>query len=149
MPALPAPSMPGIAVAAAVGLAVGVLGYTFVYAKGSAYLGDDPRACAQCHVMQPYLDSWQASPHHGVATCNDCHTPANPLRRYLVKASNGFHHSSAFTAGNYPTQLRARESSRRVVEEQCRRCHARVVAEMVGDDGTASCVRCHRTVGHL
>jgi cytochrome c nitrite reductase small subunit len=34
-----------------VGLAVGVGGYTFVYAKGYSYLTNDPAACANCHVM--------------------------------------------------------------------------------------------------
>jgi cytochrome c nitrite reductase small subunit len=149
MPALPAPSLPAVALAAAVGLAVGIAGYTFVYAKGGAYLGDDPNACAQCHVMQVYLDSWQNSPHQHVAVCNDCHTPANPIRKYVVKATNGFHHSTAFTSGNYPTNIRAREASRRVVEQQCRYCHADVVQAMVGNDESASCVRCHGGVGHL
>lgn len=149
MPALPAPSLPAVALAAAVGLAVGIGGYTFVYAKGGAYLGDDPNACAQCHVMQVYLDSWQNSPHQHVAVCNDCHTPSNPISKYYVKATNGFHHSTAFTSGDYPTNIRARDASKRVVEGQCRDCHAEIVQAMVGTDEAASCVRCHSTVGHL
>ena len=65
----------------------------------------------------------------------------------MVKAANGFHHSYAFTTGDYPYNIRAREQSRAVVEGQCRHCHADVVSAMGGPD--VSCVRCHDSVGHL
>ena len=38
--------------AALVGLAAGLGGYTFAYAKGWSYLTNDPRACANCHVPE-------------------------------------------------------------------------------------------------
>ena len=44
----------GIAVLA--GLAIGLGGYTFVYAKGYSYLLNDPDACANCHIMRDQLD---------------------------------------------------------------------------------------------
>jgi cytochrome c nitrite reductase small subunit len=47
-----------IALGAAIGLAVGVGGYTFVYARGGSYLTDDPAACANCHVMREQYDGW-------------------------------------------------------------------------------------------
>lgn len=145
--ALPFPSFPGLLIAASLGVIAGVGGYTFVYAKGGAYLGNDPNACAQCHVMQRHLDAWQNGPHHAAATCNDCHTPSNPILKYVVKAENGWHHSTAFTLGNYPTNIRARPESIEVVEGQCRHCHADIVSAMGGPG--ESCVRCHRGVGHL
>jgi nitrate/TMAO reductase-like tetraheme cytochrome c subunit len=40
-----------LAVAALLGMAVGLAGYTFVYAKGGSYLSNNPSACANCHVM--------------------------------------------------------------------------------------------------
>ena len=33
------------------GAALGLGAYTFAYARGWAYMTDDPRACANCHVM--------------------------------------------------------------------------------------------------
>ncbi|RYE57570.1 MAG: hypothetical protein EOP20_07245, partial [Hyphomicrobiales bacterium] len=66
----------GAVIAVSIGAAVGLGGYTFVYAKGASYLGNDPNACANCHVMQDHLDGWYKSSHRSVATCNDCHTPA-------------------------------------------------------------------------
>jgi len=134
--------------AAAAGLALGIGAYAFVYAKGYSYAGNDPATCANCHVMAPYYSGWQAAPHHQVATCNDCHTPASFFARYLVKATNGYHHSMAFTLGGYPDAIRARPESKAVVEKNCRRCHRDLVEE-IAHGGDVSCARCHPSVGHL
>ncbi len=146
-PALPVAGLSAVALAALVGIAGGVGAYTFVYAKGDSYLTDDPRACANCHVMQGHYDGWVRGPHHAVASCNDCHTPSAPAAKYLVKALNGYSHSTAFTSGKYPDAILIKERSRRVVEGQCRECHADMVAAMGGGD--VSCTTCHADVGHL
>jgi len=149
MPAgLPPLSLPAAALVAMVAAAAGVGGYAFTYAKGSSYLGNDPATCANCHVMQGHYAGWQAGPHHLVATCNDCHTPAGFVSKYVVKASNGWHHSFAFTMGGYPDVIRARPESSAVVEANCRRCHADLVDEIAHGRDT-SCIRCHLSVGHL
>jgi cytochrome c nitrite reductase small subunit len=136
------------ALAAAAGVALGVVGYAFEYAKGSSYIGNDPATCANCHVMAGHYAGWQAAPHHRVATCNDCHTPHGPISKYVVKAMNGYHHSMAFTLGGYPDVIQARPASKAVVEANCRRCHGDLV-EDVAHGGDVSCVRCHPSVGHL
>jgi cytochrome c nitrite reductase small subunit len=134
--------------AATAGLALGVGGYAFQYAKGASYLGNDPATCANCHVMRSHYDGWQAAPHHLVATCNDCHVPAGGVAKYVVKALNGYHHSMAFTLGDYPDVLKARPMSTAVVEANCRHCHAELV-DPVAHGGGVSCIRCHASVGHL
>ncbi len=134
-----------------VALAGGLMGlgaFAFHYAKGSSYLGNDPATCANCHVMESHYSGWLAAPHHQVATCNDCHTPAGPISKYVVKALNGYHHSMAFTFGGYPDVIRARPQSTAVVEANCRRCHAEIVDSLV-HGGDAACIRCHASVGHL
>ena len=133
--------------AAAAGLAVGIGAFTFHYGKGSSYMGNDPATCANCHVMSAHYAGWQAAAHHGIATCNDCHTPDGPASKYLVKARNGWNHSWAFTTGLFPDVIRARPSSTAVVEANCRRCHADLVDSM-SHGGDVSCVRCHASVGH-
>ena len=146
----PGPFLPTllIAIAAAAGVAVGLGGYAFAYAKGYSYLGNDPATCANCHVMSGHLDAWQQSSHHAVATCNDCHTPAPLASKYATKATNGYHHSMAFTLENFPDVIRARPESVEVIEGQCRHCHADLVESMTAG-GEISCVRCHPSVGHL
>ncbi|HYP29673.1 MAG TPA: NapC/NirT family cytochrome c [Blastocatellia bacterium] len=69
------PAIARIVFGVAVGLAAGVGGYTFIYAKGYSYLTNDPAACANCHIMQDHYDGWIKSSHRSVAACNDCHTP--------------------------------------------------------------------------
>ena len=136
-----------LVVAALAGLAVGVGGYAFAYAKGTSYLGNDPATCANCHVMTGQYDGWQKASHHGVATCNDCHTPSGD-GKYVTKATNGYHRSMAFTVGGFPDVIRARPESRAVIEGQCRSCHADMVLQMTAG-GELSCIRCHDSVGHL
>ena len=144
--------MLAVGIALAVGAAAGLGGYTFVYAKGASYLGNDPNACANCHIMQDHLNGWINSSHRSVATCNDCHTPAGFIPKYYTKADHGFFHSLAFTTNNFhePIQMKAR--SRRVTENSCRKCHQDVVHDIdlkqVSDE-TMSCIRCHAGVGHL
>ncbi len=133
--------------AATAGVALGVGAYAFHYAKGSSYFGNDPASCANCHVMTSHYAGWLAGPHHGVATCNDCHTPAGPVSKYVVKARNGWRHSMAFTLGGYPDALRALPESSAIVEGNCRRCHQDLVDAME-TAGEVSCLHCHASVGH-
>src|SRR5262245_15414461 len=90
-----------IVVGTAIGLAIGIGIYTFIYAKGYAYLTDDPAACANCHVMQEQYQGWSKASHRAVAVCNDCHTPPGFVAKYATKATNGFWHSFAFTSGRF------------------------------------------------
>jgi cytochrome c nitrite reductase small subunit len=89
-------------IAILIGMALGLGGYTFVYAKGYSYLLNDPAACTNCHVMQPFHDGWLKSSHRSAAVCNDCHTPHDFVGKYSTKALNGFFHSFAFTSGLFP-----------------------------------------------
>ena len=130
------------------GALVGVGTVTFSYASGLAYLSNDPAACQNCHIMNEQFDSWRKGPHHSFATCNDCHVPPHFPAKYLAKAENGYHHSMAFTLGNYRDVIRARPESSAVVEANCRRCHADLV-EGIAHGADVSCVRCHASVGHL
>jgi cytochrome c nitrite reductase small subunit len=135
------------------GLVLGLCGYTFIYAKGYAYLTNDPLACTNCHVMQAQYDAWLKSSHHSVATCNDCHTPHNIVGKYAVKANNGFWHSFYFTSGWYPDTIEITKFDHKVTEGACRRCHENITSAIDGNvvHGHAEglqCTRCHSSVGH-
>ena len=144
----------GIAIGVAVGLGV----YTFVYAKGASYLTNDPASCANCHVMNEQYDGWMKSSHRAVATCNDCHTPANFVGKYVTKASNGFWHSFYFTTGTFHEPIRIKRAQpgdhRAGLPEVPRRHHPCDRDQLLWPASGAarrvlSCVRCHRSVGHL
>jgi len=139
-------------VSAGIGVAAGLGAYTFLYAKGSSYLTDDPAACRNCHVMDAQYDGWIKSSHRSVATCNDCHTPAGHVAKYATKAMNGFNHSFAFTSGRFPEPIQITERNRRIADHACRKCHQEIVqaidvTPVAG--GELDCLRCHADVGHL
>ena len=140
-----------IVIAIAVGLAAGLGGYTFIYAKGGSYLTNNPAACANCHVMNEQYEGWTRSSHHNVATCNDCHTPPGIIGKYATKMTNGFWHSFYFTTGNFHEPIQIKSRNRNVTEKACRKCHQEIVEaiESRSEAGATSCIRCHNSVGHL
>lgn len=137
-------------------LFVGAISMIAVLAVGlyvtdfTAYLGDDPATCNNCHVMDAVYESWYHGGHKLWATCNDCHTPHAFLPKYIVKAVSGYHHVSAFTLGNIPQAIRAKESSRQIVQENCVRCHLETIANTNEGlkDSDRYCFDCHRSVAH-
>lgn len=143
-----------------VGAMIGLGGFTFVYAKGYSYISDDPQVCGNCHIMDEHVAAWNKSSHRSVATCNDCHTPHDPLGKYAVKAKNGFWHSFYFTTGTFPDPLRITPANHEVTEEACRYCHWRITEaidhgpsaptiDLSREEEEFTCTRCHRYVGHL
>jgi cytochrome c nitrite reductase small subunit len=141
-----------IVAAIVLGLAGGLGGYTFLYAEGASYLTNDPEACTNCHVMNEQYAGWTKSSHRSVATCNDCHAPHDVAGKLATKARNGFRHSLAFTSGRFPEPIQITPHNLEITEHACRSCHEDMVESMDGPHGTGepvSCVRCHRSVGHL
>lgn len=138
------PLIIGIA-ALVVSLGVGLYATDF-----TAYLGDDPATCNNCHVMDNVYESWYHAGHQEWAVCNDCHVPHSFVSKYLVKAQSGYHHVSAFMLGNIPAAIRAKPASREVVQENCIRCHQEMVSTIT--DGAMPldrfCFECHRDTAH-
>lgn len=128
-------------------VAVGMLLYLSDF---TVYLGNDPTACNNCHVMDAVYEGWYHAGHKQWATCNDCHTPHEFIPKYFVKAKSGFNHVSAFTIGHLPEPLRAKESTQKIIQANCIYCHEETVS-MVADgtmDSGRYCFECHRSVAH-
>ncbi|GLH65827.1 cytochrome c nitrite reductase small subunit [Geothrix edaphica] len=143
------------------GVFLGSGAYTFVSANGTSYLSNNPEVCVNCHIMRTEYDSWRHGSHHAVAVCNDCHLPhSNVVSKLYVKASNGYHHSKAFTLLNFAEPIRIKPGNAQVLEDNCLRCHGELTSEItahgtlgVPTDPTRKadlygCVRCHQEVGH-
>ncbi len=145
-----------LAIAVVLGMLGGVGAFTFGYGKGYSYMFNDPAVCANCHVMQDHYDTWQASSHAHVATCNDCHLPHDFVGKWWVKADNGFFHGLAFTLENYHDPIQIKPRNRRVTQNSCLYCHDDIADQMLpahaGAEGAAGemlmCVACHADVGH-
>ncbi len=144
----------GLAVCIGVGLVAGLGAYTFDYAEGTSYLSNDPKACVNCHIMRDAHDSWQRSTHHAVAVCNDCHVPQSLLPKLYAKALHGYRHSKAFTFQDFHEPIQIGADSLQMVEDNCVRCHAGLVNDILVSPALAShgeglsCVHCHSHVGH-
>ena len=134
---------------AASGMLAGIGLFTFQYARGFSYFGNNPRTCMNCHVMRSYFDSWNRSGHHAAAACNDCHTPHDPIGKMAVKGLNGFNHSRAFTTGRFTDPIRIKGLNRAVAQNNCVRCHESLTYRMaLKTSGRADCLACHAETGH-
>jgi cytochrome c nitrite reductase small subunit len=140
-----------ISLSIAVGILVGLGTFTFGYGKGFSYMLNDPKVCANCHIMEGHYDSWQNSSHSHVAVCNDCHLPHDAVGKWVTKADNGFFHSLAFTTGNFHEPIQIKPRNREVTQNACIYCHADIVNQMLPEDPGGEmiyCVHCHADVGH-
>ena len=137
-----------------VGIALGLGAYTFAYAKGWSYLTNDPRACANCHVMNEQYDGWLKGSHRvggGLQRLPRARTTSSAST--APRRSNGFWHSYYFTTGGFHEPIQITAASRDDRGGACRHCHEAVVQAM-GTPAHAgsreiSCIRCHGSVGHL
>jgi cytochrome c nitrite reductase small subunit len=127
-----------------------VLGVGMYVTDFTAYLGNTPATCNNCHVMDYVYEGWYHGGHKEWATCNDCHTPHALIPKYIVKAKSGYHHVTAFMFGNIPDAIRAKQESREVVQENCIRCHTEAVSNLVDNPMPMDryCFECHRSVAH-
>jgi cytochrome c nitrite reductase small subunit len=140
-----------VAIAALVGAVVGIGLYTFHYAEGLSYFSTDPRACANCHIMNDQYASWANGPHHVSATCVDCHLPQEFVARYIAKAENGYHHSKGFTLEDFHEPIMIKPRNAAILQRSCLRCHGDFVHDILPGstaDTGVECVHCHRGVGH-
>jgi cytochrome c nitrite reductase small subunit len=147
--------------AVALGLSAGLGAYTFSYAKGLSYFGTDPRACTNCHIMEPEYAGWQKGSHHDVAVCIDCHLPHSFVPKYLTKAENGYRHGKLFTTQTFEEPITIKPAGLVILQSNCERCHADLVHGILGPEREPSerqsadvaasefpCIHCHWTVGH-
>lgn len=141
-----------LVLAVLLGLGLGVGAFTFDYAEGASYMSTRPEACVNCHIMRPQFDAWQKASHHTVASCVDCHLPADGLYKWIAKASNGYHHSRGFTMQDFAEPIRIKAMNADILQQNCLRCHGDLVHDLVAgattDRDAVSCVHCHRGVGH-
>lgn len=141
------------------GVIVG-LGCMFLYLlRAHTYLGDDPGACVNCHIMSPYYATWFHSSHSRNATCNDCHVPhENIARKYAFKGMDGLKHTGLFVTHSERQAPKIGDAGAQVVMNNCIRCHEQLNTSMaktgkidymmtkVGDG--KACWDCHRQVPH-
>jgi cytochrome c nitrite reductase small subunit len=144
----------------AAGIIVGLGGlFMYLLRAHTYFIGDDPSACVNCHIMTPYYATWSHSSHGRDATCNDCHVPhQNLAMKYGFKAMDGLKHTVYFVSHAERQAIMAEDMSAEVIMDNCIRCHTQLNQEFVKTgrisymmakrgEGKA-CWDCHRNVPH-
>ena len=86
---------------------------------------EQPQFCALCHIMKPYLESWNGSDMlahvHAEAdvACLDCHEPT--MKEQIAELT-------AFVTGDYQQPLRERRFG---TKEWCLGCHEETYPDLV------------------
>lgn len=133
------------------GIFLGFLFFSFYFAEGSSYFSSNPKACINCHIMEPQYDSWQKASHHSNATCVECHLPQRFFSKWYAKAENGFLHSKGFTLQNFQEPIFIKEKNKNILLENCTNCHQNMVSDILlnhHNSKEVDCIHCHSSVGH-
>lgn len=132
--------------------------YSVYISNAPAYLGNKPETCVNCHIMAPQCATWYHSSHREKTSCNDCHVPHNNfVNKYYFKARDGLRHATIFTLRREPQVIFIREAGRKVVHQNCLRCHSGLLTDsrlLAYTDQThifrmeRKCWECHRETPH-
>lgn len=148
----------GLLVVAGVVCGLGGL-FMYLLRAHTYFVGDNPSACVNCHIMTPYYATWSHSSHGRDATCNDCHVPHQNLAFYYgFKAMDGLKHTAYFVTHSERQAPMAEALTGQVVMDNCIRCHTQLNQEFVKTgrmgymqqqaQGGKVCWDCHRNVPH-
>lgn len=119
------------------GILVGTGAFIFRASRAHSYLSDRPETCMNCHIMAPQFATWSHSSHREKANCNDCHVPHNNIiNKYFFKAKDGLRHATIFTLRAEPQVIFIKEAGKKVVQDNCIRCHEQQLA----------CYQCHKKI---
>jgi nitrate/TMAO reductase-like tetraheme cytochrome c subunit len=138
---------------------LGLLGVAFagvlLFSAFSFWWTSQPSFCDKCHVMNTYVDTWQASAHTGI-NCEHCHI--NPgLFNFMGGKIAGLQVVANYITGNFDDD----SFSASVSNAACLQCHGDLLVpeKVTFDDGISvshrhimdnggKCMDCHSTVAH-
>jgi cytochrome c nitrite reductase small subunit len=142
----------------AAGIFMGLFLFVFYISNAPSYLSDNPETCVNCHIMAPQFATWSHSAHREVAHCNDCHVPHNNVfNKFYFKAMDGLRHATIFTLRNEPQVIFIRSAGKRVVQQNCVRCHEFLISpdKYLSKENVfhstkegRSCIECHIETPH-
>lgn len=141
-------------IAAAIVFFIFVIGYGFF--MGIYHYTSRPEYCRTCHYIEPYVVSWEKSPHKSLK-CMVCHEPTGPMGKMHSKFRGLNYYLIDKTGNSSETFIEAPF----INERRCFTCH-------IGDDkdypyvikitknekhlqyieNEQKCTDCHKEVGH-
>ena len=124
-------------------LAVGV-GMGFLHASGTKTF------CGQCHSMKHEAATFAVSSHREL-DCVECHLPHDNTAHYLFeKGRTGMVDMYHEIMRDYPERIKLDASARKMVSENCLRCHESTMSYVDSSPGDAQgdCLKCHSRIAH-
>jgi nitrate/TMAO reductase-like tetraheme cytochrome c subunit len=134
-------------------MGVGLAG-VLLFSAFSLWWTSQPSFCDRCHVMNTYVDTWEASP-HGDINCEHCHI--NPgLFSFMGGKIAGLQVVANYITGHFDDD----SFSAAVSNAACLECHGSLLdheKNVIGDlnvshlhivDNGGKCMDCHSTVAH-
>jgi len=109
---------------------------------------DQAGFCGGCHSMSEAALTHARSLHSKLA-CNECHAPHNLAEKLPFKAVAGTKDVFFNTFGKIEMPLKAGESTRLVVNANCKACHHMTNTTVASMDAKGLCTDCHRNVQHM
>jgi cytochrome c nitrite reductase small subunit len=127
------------------------LGYFTIASDAAAYGGNAPETCANCHVMDSQYENWYRGGHGLSTRCTDCHLPHDNIAVYYAeKGRQGMKDTLAFISGNIPVSIRANQTTKEIIQENCIHCHEETVDTVIMGPQAFDqyCWDCHRSTAH-
>lgn len=114
---------------------------------GYAY-SDSPEFCGSCHSMEQAHSTWQAS-NHKQLKCTECHLPQkNIVTKLITKGTTGTNDTYHEVLKDYPAVMKLSPDGKKIVEDNCLRCHQSTVEKTGMAAGGEDCTKCHRSIVH-
>ncbi len=126
-----------------------VLGCIMTAGAGVGMKMTDQRPfCAGCHIMNEAALTHKISAHAKLA-CNECHAPHSIPEKIPFKTAAGTKDMYINTFGNPELPIKAGESTRKVVNDNCKTCHHMTNSAVASMSVKEMCTDCHRNVQHM
>ncbi len=107
---------------------------------------EQPAFCVSCHVMESEYEAWSHTGAHRREACIECHLPnENAAVHYVWKAIDGLKDVAFFYSGAVPEHIELTDHGKKVLQENCIRCHEQTVMYV---NHERTCWDCHRRIMH-
>jgi cytochrome c nitrite reductase small subunit len=126
-----------------------VAGVCLLLVIGAGYKwAGTPEFCGSCHSMERVQRTWQMSTHRQF-DCIECHLPHRSFAEgFIYKAKAGMRDVSDEFGRNYNVVTPVTPEARKILQDNCLRCHSSTVAETRMNRGETQCTQCHRDLVH-
>ena len=126
-----------------------VLGVAFVgFTNLMLHISGTKFFCSQCHSMKHEAATFEVSSHREL-DCVECHLPHDNFPHYMIeKGRTGMVDMYHEMLRDYPERIKLDKDSRKMVSENCMRCHESTMSYVSVSESNEDCLKCHSRIAH-